>query len=166
MARDEALFYHRHGFPALALALFRTRQTQKDLSCVPVEYVENSIYMDHPTEAGAQYLRDDTAVMVNAVIGGKEPDTVTEYYRFYCILGVFCSIFKTLSPVYSGRRLLSMWATETIEKSRSQRYSIVGQRNLTIFNVLFTEQDSIDFGPALFFQFSFKWRKRNVLGWE
>lgn len=30
-------------FPALALALFRTRQTQKDLSCVPVEYVENSI---------------------------------------------------------------------------------------------------------------------------
>lgn len=43
MARDEALFYHRHGFPALALALFRTRQTQKDLSCVPVEYVENSI---------------------------------------------------------------------------------------------------------------------------
>ena len=53
MARDEALFYHRHGFPALALALFRTRQTQKDLSCVPVEYVENSIYLDHPTEAGA-----------------------------------------------------------------------------------------------------------------
>ena len=37
MTRKEACFYHRHGIPALALALFGTKQTGKDLSCVPIE---------------------------------------------------------------------------------------------------------------------------------
>ena len=44
MTRKEACFYHRHGIPALALALFGTKQTGKDLSCVPVEYVEKAVY--------------------------------------------------------------------------------------------------------------------------
>ena len=43
LTQQEARFYHENGFPALALALFRTRQTPKDLSHVPVEYVENAI---------------------------------------------------------------------------------------------------------------------------
>ena len=43
LTRHAARFYHENGFPALALALVRTRQTPKDLSCVPVEYVENAI---------------------------------------------------------------------------------------------------------------------------
>ena len=48
MARREAQFYDRNGFPALALALFRTKQTSKDLVRVPVEYVERAV----------QYLKD------------------------------------------------------------------------------------------------------------
>ena len=43
LTRQAAAFYHKNGFPALALALFRTKQTPKDLSRVPVEYVENAI---------------------------------------------------------------------------------------------------------------------------
>ena len=43
LTRQEAKFYHANGFPALALALFKTNQTPKDLSRVPVEYVENAI---------------------------------------------------------------------------------------------------------------------------
>lgn len=43
LTRQEAKFYHDHGIPALALALFKTKQTPKDLSCVPVEYVEKAI---------------------------------------------------------------------------------------------------------------------------
>lgn len=43
ITKKEALFYHKHGIPALALALFRTCQTPKNLSGVPVEYVENAI---------------------------------------------------------------------------------------------------------------------------
>ena len=43
LTRQAAQFYHENGFPALALALFRTRQTPKDLSRVPVEYVENAV---------------------------------------------------------------------------------------------------------------------------
>lgn len=43
ITKREAEFYHHHGIPALALALFRTKQTPKDLSSVPVEYVENAI---------------------------------------------------------------------------------------------------------------------------
>ena len=43
LTRQAAEFYHKNGFPVLALALFRTKQTQKDLSRVPVEYVENAI---------------------------------------------------------------------------------------------------------------------------
>ena len=43
LTRQAAQFYQQNGFPALALALFKTRQTPKDLSHVPVEYVENAI---------------------------------------------------------------------------------------------------------------------------
>lgn len=43
LTKQEAIFYHDHGIPALALALFKTKQTPKDLSCVPVEYVERAI---------------------------------------------------------------------------------------------------------------------------
>ena len=43
LTRSAAEFYDRHGIPALALALFKTKQTQKDLSRVPVEYVERAI---------------------------------------------------------------------------------------------------------------------------
>jgi len=43
LTEKEARFYHRNGIPALALALFKTRQTQKDLDRVPVEYVEKAI---------------------------------------------------------------------------------------------------------------------------
>ncbi len=43
LTRQAAAFYHKNGFPALALALFRTKQTPKNLSRVPVEYVEDAI---------------------------------------------------------------------------------------------------------------------------
>ena len=43
LTRQATRFYHENGFPALALALFKTRQTPKDLSRVPVEYVENAV---------------------------------------------------------------------------------------------------------------------------
>ena len=43
LTKQAALFYHQHGFPALALALFKTKQTQPDLSRIPMEYVEKAI---------------------------------------------------------------------------------------------------------------------------
>lgn len=43
ITRQEAEFYHTNGIPALALALFRTKQTPAELSRVPVEYVEKAI---------------------------------------------------------------------------------------------------------------------------
>ena len=43
LTKQEAGFYHENGFPALALALFKTSQTPKELSRVPVEYVERAI---------------------------------------------------------------------------------------------------------------------------
>ena len=43
ITKQEAEFYHKNGFPALALALFRTKQTPGELSRVPVEYVEKAI---------------------------------------------------------------------------------------------------------------------------
>ena len=43
LTKQEAEFYHRNGFPALALALFKTKQTPSALSRVPVEYVERAI---------------------------------------------------------------------------------------------------------------------------
>lgn len=43
LTRKAAEFYQQNGFPALALALFKTKQAPKDLSRVPVEYVENAI---------------------------------------------------------------------------------------------------------------------------
>ena len=43
LTKIEAEFYHRNGIPALALALFKTKQTQKNLDRVPVEYVERAV---------------------------------------------------------------------------------------------------------------------------
>ena len=43
LTRKAAEFYQQNDFPALALALFKTKQTPKHLSRVPVEYVENAI---------------------------------------------------------------------------------------------------------------------------
>ena len=43
ITRQESEFYHKNGIPALALALFKTRQTPKELSRVPVEFVEKAI---------------------------------------------------------------------------------------------------------------------------
>jgi hypothetical protein len=34
LTKQEANFYHRNGIPALALALFKTKQTPRELSCV------------------------------------------------------------------------------------------------------------------------------------
>ena len=36
-------FYHRNGIPALAVAMFNTKQTIKGLVRVPIEYIENAI---------------------------------------------------------------------------------------------------------------------------
>ncbi len=38
-----AEFYHRNGIPALAVAMFNTKQTIKGLVRVPIEYIENAI---------------------------------------------------------------------------------------------------------------------------
>ena len=44
LTRTEALFYNENGIPALALALFKTKQTGEFLDRVPVEYVEKAIH--------------------------------------------------------------------------------------------------------------------------
>ena len=38
-----AKFYHRNGIPALAVAMFNTKQTIQGLVRVPIEYIENAI---------------------------------------------------------------------------------------------------------------------------
>ena len=43
LTEQEARFYHKNGIPALELALFKTKQTQKNLDCVPIEYVERAV---------------------------------------------------------------------------------------------------------------------------
>lgn len=42
-AERMARFLHRHGIPALAVGYFRTDHTEKSLSRIPLEYVENAI---------------------------------------------------------------------------------------------------------------------------
>ena len=39
LSRQEAEFYHQNDIPALALGLFKTKETPKELSHVPVESV-------------------------------------------------------------------------------------------------------------------------------
>ena len=43
LTEKETQFYHKNGIPALALALFKTKQTQKNLDRVPIEYVERAV---------------------------------------------------------------------------------------------------------------------------
>lgn len=43
ITKDCAEFYYRNGVSALAVALFKTKGTQKDLDRVPIEYIESAI---------------------------------------------------------------------------------------------------------------------------
>lgn len=43
MTKDCAEFYYKNGIPALAVALFKTKETQKNLDRVPVEYIKFAI---------------------------------------------------------------------------------------------------------------------------
>lgn len=43
MTKQCAEFYVENGIPSLALALFKTKETKKDLTCIPIEYVESAI---------------------------------------------------------------------------------------------------------------------------
>lgn len=43
MTKQCAEFYAENGIPSLALALFKTKETSKYLSCIPIEYVELAI---------------------------------------------------------------------------------------------------------------------------
>ena len=43
LSTQEAKFYDHNGIPALALGLFKTKETPKELSRVPVEYVESAV---------------------------------------------------------------------------------------------------------------------------
>lgn len=44
MTKQCAEFYERNGISALAVALFKTKETQKDLDRVPIEYIEAAIH--------------------------------------------------------------------------------------------------------------------------
>lgn len=43
MTKDCAEFYYKNGIPALAVALFKTKETQKNLDRVPIEYIRFAI---------------------------------------------------------------------------------------------------------------------------
>jgi hypothetical protein len=43
LTKECAEFYHRNSIPALAVAMFNTKQTIKGLVRVPIEYIENAI---------------------------------------------------------------------------------------------------------------------------
>ncbi|MGN0667558.1 MAG: acyl-CoA thioester hydrolase/BAAT C-terminal domain-containing protein [Huintestinicola sp.] len=43
MTKDCAEFYSKNGIPALAAALFKTKQTQKNLDRIPMEYISSAI---------------------------------------------------------------------------------------------------------------------------
>ena len=43
ITKQEAAFYDKNGIPSLALALFKTKETNKDLDRVPLEYAEHAI---------------------------------------------------------------------------------------------------------------------------
>lgn len=43
MAKDCAAFYYKNGISALAVALFKTKGTQKNLDRVPIEYIESAV---------------------------------------------------------------------------------------------------------------------------
>ncbi len=43
LTRQCAEFYKKNGIPALAVALFKTKETQKNLDRIPVEYIESAI---------------------------------------------------------------------------------------------------------------------------
>ena len=135
LTRQAARFYHENGFPSLALALFKTRQTPKDLSHVPVEYVENAIV----------WLKKQgyERIGVDGMSKGSEMALVAAsmFPELYCVIARVPSHF--VSEGLSGRGKnkgpsgTSCWSY----RDKELRYAPYRSRSFNLLSVLLKEKE-------------------------
>ena len=83
MTKNCAEFYSKNGVPALAVALFKTKGTQKNLDRVPIEYIESAI----------KWLRDREyeRIGIDGTSKGSEIAllSATMFSELSCVMHVF-----------------------------------------------------------------------------
>ena len=135
LTRQAAEFYHRNEFPALALALFKTSQTPKDLSRVPVEYVENAI--------GWLKKQGYERIGVDGMSKGSEMALVAAsmFPALSCVIARVPSYFVSEGLSGSGKNKgpsgTSCWSYQ----GKELPYALYRSRSFNLLNVLLKEKE-------------------------
>lgn len=135
MAKNEAKFYHNNGIAAMALALFRTKQTPKQLVSVPVEFVEKAI--KYLKEMGYQKIGIDGASKGSemALVAGSTFDELT------CVIARVPSYFVSEGLAgegkYRGPSGTSCWSY----KGRDLAFAPYRSRTINILKILKEEKE-------------------------
>ena len=135
LTRQAAQFYQQNGFPALALALFKTKQTPKDLSRVPIEYVENAI----------AWLKKQgyERIGVDGMSKGSEMALVAAsmFPALSCVIARVPSYFVSEGLSGSGKNKgpsgTSCWSYQ----GKELPYALYRSRSFNLLNVLLKEKE-------------------------
>ena len=135
MAKNEAKFYHSNGIAAMALALFRTKQTPKQLVSVPVEFVEKAIA--YLKEMGYQKIGIDGASKGSemALIAGSMFDEIS------CVIARVPSYFVSEGLSGKGKNRgpsnTSCWSY----KGKDLAYAPYRSRTINVLDILKQEKE-------------------------
>ncbi|MBQ8053253.1 MAG: hypothetical protein IJ198_05580 [Lachnospiraceae bacterium] len=135
LTKQEAEFYHRNGIPALALALFKTKQTPKELSRVPVEYVEKAI--------GWLKKRGYKQVGIDGTSKGSEMALVAAslFPELSCVIVRVPSHFVSEGLAGSGKNKASSGTSCWSYRGRELPYAPYRSRSFHILQMLMREKE-------------------------
>ena len=135
MAKNEARFYHSNGIAAMALALFRTKQTPKQLVSVPVEFVEKAIR--YLKEMGYQKMGIDGASKGSemALIAASMFEELT------CVIARVPSYFVSEGLAGEGKKRGPSGTSCWSYKGKDLAYAPYRSRTINIFKILKEEKE-------------------------
>ena len=135
MAKNEARFYHSNGIAAMALALFRTKQTPKQLVSVPVEFVEKAIR--YLKEMGYQKIGIDGASKGSemALIAASMFEELT------CVIARVPSYFVSEGLAGEGKKRGPSGTSCWSYKGKDLAYAPYRSRTINIFKILKEEKE-------------------------
>ena len=135
ISKNEAKFYHRNGIAAMALALFRTKQTPKQLVSVPVEFVEKAIR--YLKEMGYQKIGIDGASKGSemALVAGSMFDELT------CVIARVPSYFVSEGLAGEGKHRGPSGTSCWSYKGRDLAFAPYRSRTINILKILKEEKE-------------------------
>jgi BAAT / Acyl-CoA thioester hydrolase C terminal. len=135
LTKECAEFYHRNGIPALAVAMFNTKQTIKGLVRVPIEYIENAII----------WLKDNgyQKIGIDGASKGSEMALVcaSMFSDLSCVVVRVPSYFVSEGLVVNGKSKKPSGTSCWSYKGKELPYAPYKSRKINILKILLKEKE-------------------------